>query len=228
MTLKNFIEISLSAVGKVMYIYGGGWNKEDTGAGTGALTYGIRKEWTQFFKESTPDYNYKNYDVKKDDSLLLKGLDCSAYIGWVIYNLKKDGGSYVTKSGNIGHMLTEKGFGKVIKKEDLTVPLIGDIMFKDGHTYISLGVCGDKSLLIVHSSPCGVQVNGVSDKENSQAEILAQNYMQTKHPEWYNKFSNVKRDISYINEYDCFRWTVLSDKEGFSFLLPDKLLERMI
>ena len=38
MTLENLLKTALLPIGNTMYIYGGGWNEEDTGAGIEAMT----------------------------------------------------------------------------------------------------------------------------------------------------------------------------------------------
>ena len=219
--VSEFIKSAFAAVGKVMYIYGGGWNEEDSGAGKGAMTEGILPDWEKFAAKCGKDYDHKKYDAQKDKSMLLNGLDCSAYIGWVIQNTFKDGKRYVTNSGNIGNFLESLNFGHTIKNKNIKERKIGDIMFKDGHTYINLGQCADGSILIVHSSPPGVQINGIG----KDAEELAKECMQKYFPEWYEKFPNVSRDNSYIGEYDCFRWTIFEDKNNISALSPKMLLK---
>ena len=85
-----------------------------------------------------------------------------------------------------------------------------------------LGVASDKSLVIVHSSPKGVQINGTptpSGNTNSVAVNLAKKYMSTYYPAWYNKFPSVKADYSYLTNFSQMTWNVsgnalLSDPEG--------------
>ena len=85
-SIKGFIKTALEPLGTTMYIYGGGWNEEDTGAGIEARTIGLSKEWEEFAKKQTSSYNYKDYDYKKDVSVIHLGLDCSGFVGWALYN----------------------------------------------------------------------------------------------------------------------------------------------
>ena len=39
-TLQNFLTIAIQPVGQTMYVWGGGWNEEDTGAGQDAKRIG--------------------------------------------------------------------------------------------------------------------------------------------------------------------------------------------
>lgn len=45
MTLENLLKTALLPIGNTMYIYGGGWNEEDTGAGIEAMTIGVSHKW---------------------------------------------------------------------------------------------------------------------------------------------------------------------------------------
>jgi hypothetical protein len=51
--------------------------------------------------------------------------------------------------------------------------------------YIVIGQCDDGSVLLVHSSPAGVQINGTttpSGENDSKAIILATKYMHEYYP----------------------------------------------
>ena len=50
-TLKNFLKTALMPVGKTMYVWGGGWNKEDTGAGIEAVSIGLSPNWEKFTRK---------------------------------------------------------------------------------------------------------------------------------------------------------------------------------
>ena len=74
-------------IGKTMYIYGGGWNENDTGAGIEAMTLGIDPKWAEFAQKQDSSYNFKDYDYKQNKEYIHLGLDCSGYIGWLLYNI---------------------------------------------------------------------------------------------------------------------------------------------
>lgn len=233
-SLKNFIKTAFEPVGRVMYIYGGGWNESDDGSGKEAMTLGIAKSIIDFRKGINEGYNFRDYDYKKDKSVIHKGLDCSAYVGWVIYNVFNDGRGYVTNSYKMGDMLENMGYGHVTLNKYVKEQKTGDIMFcgKEGkkHIYISLGELSDKSVLLLHSSPPGVQLSGTfapNGNKNSLAVETAEKYMKKYYGDWYCMFPENSRDASYINEYDKFSWSVLRDEEGFYNMTPVEVLEEI-
>lgn len=92
----SFLKNALKPVGQTLYIYGGGWNEAQTGSGNEALTLGLSKEWKSFYDSQDSSYNYENYMYE-----IHKGLDCSGYVGWTIYNTletkSNHGDGYVLK-----------------------------------------------------------------------------------------------------------------------------------
>ena len=80
--LKFFLQTALLPVGSVMYVWGGGWNESDTGAGREACTLGVSPRWKEFARKQTASYDYLTTRYQIHD-----GLDCSGYVGWCIYNL---------------------------------------------------------------------------------------------------------------------------------------------
>ena len=206
-TIDNLIKTAFEPVGKVMYIYGGGWNDTDTCGGKETMTLGLSNSWLEFSSKQDSSYNYKDYDYKKDISVIHNGLDCSAYVGWVIYNVFNDGRNYVTNSYKMGQMLSSLDYGFVIDKNN---------MFSNcsdcKHIYIALKTCKDGSVILLHSSPPGVQLSGTytpSGNKNSLAVNFATKYMKKYYPDWYNRFPDNARDERYLNHYDCFRWSII-------------------
>ncbi len=231
-SIKNLVKTAFEPVGKVMYIYGGGWNEADDGAGVEALTLGLSQSWIDFTSKQDSSYNYEAYDYEKNKSVIHDGLDCSGFVGWAIYNVMNDGRGYVTNSYKMDDMLAEMGLGTITKRSDITDYKAGDIMASGcddcKHVFICLGQCGDGSILLLHSSPPGVQLTGTYTPEgnkNSQAIQLAEKYMKKYYPDWYNKFPDSSRNESYLSHYDQFRWSVLSDEEGYGSMTPEEILE---
>ena len=128
-TLKNFLQTSLSAAGHALYVFGGGWNWQDTGAGPQTSHIGVAPEWKRFFDEQNASYTFRDPDndpAKKDpphsyypyggwNQYYYAGLDCSGYAGWTIYNvMQKDDGrtGYVWPSGLAAAKLSEQGWGE--------------------------------------------------------------------------------------------------------------------
>lgn len=206
-TIKQLLSKALMPVGHTMYVYGGGWNAEDTGAGDEARSIGVQEVWEKFFIGCTKDYDYKNF--KFCTSL---GLDCTGYIGWCIYNLlntENGHAGFVFPSGQLGTKLSELGLGAVEPSECVKTHECGDIFFSEKfrHAYISVGEYDDGSVLILHSSPPGVMISGTaaaSEDGRSMAQFHAQELMKTYFPDWYLKYPISDRGKDYLNDYDRF------------------------
>lgn len=126
------------------------------------------------------------------------------------------------------------GYGTVTPKENVKEVKAGDIMYSNckdcKHVYISLGKCSDGSMLLLHSSPPGVQLIGTYTPEgskNSDAVNLAKKYMKTYYNDWYEKYPENSRDTSYLTHYDRFQWTILSDEEGYRNMTPEEILSHI-
>lgn len=230
-TVENLIKTAFEPVGKVMYIYGGGWNETDDGAGKEAMTLGLSQSWLDFAQKQNSSYNYKSYDYKKNVNVIHNGLDCSGYVGWVLYNVFNDGKGYVTNSYRMDDMLEGMGYGIIVPRSSVSEVRAGDIMASGcddcKHVYISLGKCSDGSMLLLHSSPPGVQLSGTytpSGNKNSEAVRLASEYMKKYYPDWYDKFPDSSRNASYLTHYDRFVWSALSNDEGIRDMSPKEIL----
>ena len=46
--MERLLRTSLLPVGQTMYIWGGGWNQDDAGAGIEAVTLGVSKRWAEY------------------------------------------------------------------------------------------------------------------------------------------------------------------------------------
>lgn len=224
-TLKKFLKTAMEPVGRTMYVWGGGWNEEDNGAGTDARTIGVSPEWERFFnkQDSGYDYNQTRYQIRN-------GLDCSGYVGWCIYNIMnttngKEG--YVMKAEDMASNYASRGWGQYVSRFSVKDYQPGDIMSSScsdcGHVWIVVGACQDGSVVLVHSSPQGVQINGTVDRygnTSSEAVNLATYYMKNYFPKWYQKYPNCMRGESYLSHYAQMRWdvsgnTVMTDPEGY-------------
>ncbi len=218
-SLLDFLKIAVQPVGSTMYVWGGGWNEEDTGAGIEAVTLGLSPAWAEFAAQQDSSYNYRDvmYHVHK-------GLDCSGYIGWAVYN------TFETENGKSGYVFSatgmaakyaELGFGTYIPTEEVFGKWqAGDIMSMKGHVWIVAGVCEDGSVLMLHASLPGVAFSGtkLENGQNSQAVALAKEIMSTYYPEWYAKYPNCAKDYEYLTISSAMRWSrdVLRDDERLS------------
>ena len=229
-TLLGLLKTALVPVGKTMYVWGGGWNEEDSGAGDETVHLGCSPRWALFANRQQEDYDFHNTKYQIHD-----GLDCSGYVGWVLYNVfETENGQegYVTSAETMGRSLSERGLGTYCKKDLVGDFLAGDIMTTAGHVYITLGQCGDQSLLLVHASPPGVQICGTDTPKGgkkSEAVELAEDFMACYAPQWYEKFHDYSRNDSYLKDYDQFRFYdwVLPDPEGIRQMDGQKVLEKL-
>lgn len=228
-TIKQFLSKSLIPMGHTMYIYGGGWNREDSGAGHEARIIGEPPGWKAFYRTQGSCYNFRNFS--NCNSL---GLDCTGYIGWVLYNLfssENDGEGYVFKSDSFGLNLNKKGLGAVTRASEVTNFRCGDIFYSgtEHHAYICFGECIDGSVILAHSSPPGVMLSGTPARKGggrSIAQYASETFMQKNFNEWYNKFPDTDRGEDYLTKYDRFRFykVVVSDPEGLTKLYADEVL----
>lgn len=187
-TLLNFLATALEPVGTTLYIYGGGWNYEDTGGSEITSSLGIAQSWVDFFNQQDADYVYRDDENKSEsyypyegkNTYFELGLDCSGYIGWVIYNTLHDENleaDYVSASTSMAKKLSsEYGYGTWTNTEIAQSDLkVGDIFSMQGHVWLCLGNCEDGSTVILHSTPSpsikgnlggGVQISAIGRDTN--------------------------------------------------------------
>ena len=230
-TLKDFLSSALAPIGNCLYVYGGGWNEADTGAGTEAMSFGPSPRWKQFYDSKDSSYDHKNHKYRIHD-----GLDCTGYIGYAAYQVFGDAYSkngYVFPSGILVTEYKKLFGGSISYKGSIPERKAGDIMAKSGHAYIVLGTCSDGSVLIAHASPPNVTISGTttsSGDKNSQALALAEKYMKEIAPNAYERYPhNCSRGFSYLTDYDLYRFpdSVISDPDGLRSLSPDELMSRL-
>ena len=232
-TIRHLLEVALKPVGKTMYVWGGGWNQKDTGSGLESTTIGVPARWEEFFRKQTSSYNYRTTRYQYHD-----GLDCSGFVGWVLYNTfntQNNHGGYVMLAQVMAKTFSDWGWGTYSAPKKFTDQKAGDIMsLAAGHVYIVIGRCSDGSVVLVHSSPKGVMINGTvskTGKKKSKAWKLARKYMRRYFPEWYAKYPDVSRGIDYLKRYSRMSWnigtqnSVMSDPEGLRNMRADAVLK---
>ena len=109
---------ALKPIGTTMYIWDGGWNETDTGAGIEAVTLGVSPTWANYASQQDVSYNYKNTRYQ-----IHNGLDCSGYMGWVIYNTLETSNNqpgYVAKASSMAKELADKGLGNYTLANEVT------------------------------------------------------------------------------------------------------------
>jgi hypothetical protein len=206
-----------------MYIYGGGWNEEDTGAGIEAMSLGVSPRWAEFAAAQDETYDHKNHRYE-----IHNGLDCTGFIGWAVFNLFPGSAGYVFKSGEAARSLADCGLGSFTERAQVSSRQAGDIMSTDGHAWISLGEASDKSVVILHSTPPGVALWGTqTGSVKSEAARLAEERMAERFPAWHAKYpQTAKTSDSYLSSYDQFRWDpeILPDPDGYREMGAEALL----
>lgn len=226
-SVKNMLANACLPIGKALYVYGGAWNEEDTGAGVEAVSYGISPRWEVFYKEQKSTYDYKTTRYQ-----IHNGLDCTGYIGWTMYQIfgntySNTGYVYVSRDMALSY---SRLFGGIYTdKENVTLRQCGDIMSSNGHAYIVVGQCRDGSVVLLHASPPAVTLCGTytpNGNVNSEAVKLATYYMKTYFPEHFKKYPSVSRNQKYLKDYNRMQWTeqVLPDPDGYRNMWAEDIL----
>jgi glucan-binding YG repeat protein len=226
-TIKNYLAGALQPVGQALYVWGGGW--------TDSTLKGVSSTWKEFYDSQSSSYNYNNY---KDlsSSTRSKGLDCSGFVGWAAYQVMQSksgvGSGYTVVSGEVGSSYVSRGWGSIITQSALSSSnwtlKAGDVGYNDGHTWIVLGQCSDKSIVIVHSTPnAGCQISGTptpSGNYSSEAIALAKKYMSRY--SGYTKYSYNTSSGNYVRNGNYLRWnsSTLSDPDGYLSMSADEIL----
>lgn len=226
-SILDFLRIATQPVGSTMYVWGGGWNEEDTAAGVEAVTIGVSPVWAEFASKQDASYDYNSTKYQIHD-----GLDCSGYIGWAVYNvLETENGQegYVLSSTQMASNFANRGLGTYIPATSMNEWQAGDIMSMDGHAWIVVEMCEDGSVLMLHASPPGVIFSGTKlpNGNKSQAISLAEQIMSTHYPEWYAKYPDCARAYSFLTKSSAMRWNreTLSDDENLSGMLADEIVK---
>ena len=246
-TVKNFLATGMLPVGRTLYIYGGGWNWQDDGASSEARSIGVASSWVEFFDDQTMHFSYRTddsatsyYPYGKWNEYYYAGLDCSGYVGWMLYNVinTEDGqAGYVMGANKMAKTFAEYGWGTRTRAEISPGDgqlLPGDIISKPGHVWVCVGTCDDGSVVFLHASPTdsylgrpggGVQLSVLGADKNCQAWQLADRYMKTYYPQWYERYPVALKDFDEYTSFDGnevlgrFTWdtsgnSLLTDPEG--------------
>ncbi|MET0016089.1 hypothetical protein [Oscillibacter sp.] len=247
-TLKNLLATAMTPMGRALYVYGGGWNWQDTGAGPQAVCVGSAPEWPAFFRAQNGHYCYRDfYPTGGRNSYYCAGLDCSGYLGWTVYNTLHDKSGlsgYVCPAQGMARDYARRGWGRWMEKADCLRP--GDVCSIAGHVWLCMGTCGDGSVLLAHSTPSesragcpggGVQLSALSpaDADGCAALALAESVMKRLCPAWYRRYAPVQKPYAVYTDFSggVFRWLldgsgVLSDPDGFAALSAEEILKRLL
>lgn len=217
-------------IGKCLYVYGGGWNEEDTAAGIEAMSYGISPAWAEFYNKNSSLYNYKTTRYQ-----IHNGLDCTGYVGWCMYQLFGDKYSdigYVFASEKMADEYKRLFGAEITPRGKINKFTCGDIMTKAGHVYLVLGSCPDGSVVFMHASPPCVSLCGTytpDGRKSSMAVALAEEYMKKYFPECYSKYPNCSRNTSYLTDYSrvSLPENILADPDGYRNMEAGEILNDM-
>jgi len=208
-TLESFLQKAMEPVGTTMYIWGGGWDESDSTSGIGSMRIGVSPMWKAFADAQDSTYDFTEYRYERE-----KGLDCSGYVGWVVYNVFEDvdgQNGYVAKSTEMAKEYADRGWGRLLENPKEYLP--GDIVSMEGHVWICLGTCADGSVLLVHSSPPGVSVCGTEARnvgadaqEESIAVQLATEFMTNYFSGWQERYPNRVVGNHYLENTTVMRW----------------------
>ena len=267
-TLKNFLATAFMPVGSTLYIYGGGWDWQDVGSAVQTRTIGISQDWVRFFRSQDENYFYRDKDGNEElkdpmnsyypyggyNEYYYAGLDCSGYVGWIIYNvMNKESGldGYVMGSTKMAWNFSQNGWGEWTQEVEKPADhknsdfKPGDIFSIKGHVWICVGTCEDGSILILHSTPApsrtgqpggGPELSAIGENENCEAYRLADQYMSEYFPEWYERYPIALKDYDQYTAVEGeyagkFSFSlngengVLSDPEGYSDMTPEEILK---
>ena len=229
-TIKTLLQTGLAPMGSTMYVWGGGWNKPDTGSGPTTMRIGLTPGWRTFYNKQTSSYNHWNYKFD-----ILKGLDCSGFIGFIAYNAfeyRHGNAGYVDFAEFTGPTYSKKGLGTYDTKKNYTDLKAGDVLYNRDHVYMIVGQESDGSAVIIHSSPSGVKLGGTptrSGNKDSEAVRVATQYMKKYYPDFYNKYGKIVTPTNYLTAYNKFKWSesVVSDPHGYRQMSGSEVLEHL-
>lgn len=249
-TLKNLLATALTPMGRALYVYGGGWNRSDTGAGPQAVRVGPAPEWLGFFRVQNACYTYRDYyPVSGENTYYYAGLDCSGYLGWTVYNaLHGENGlpGYVCPALSMAGDFARRGWGSLLENGDGSALCPGDLCSITGHVWLCMGACGDGSVLLAHSTPTesrvgcpggGVQLSALSPSggDRCAALSLAEAAMLRLAPAWHARYAPVTKPWPVYTDFSggVLRWAlngtgVLTDPEGFAALSAGEVLEKLL
>ena len=241
-TVTNFLRTALMPVGTTLYVYGGGWSRQDDGASPQAVSIGLPEEWVAFFRKQDADYSYESYSPRGGvNEYYYAGADCSGYVGWALYNTMYDHdgeAGFVDFADRIAANLSARGWGTAGTAHTVRP---GDIMSISGHVWIALGVCEDGSIVIAHSTPSpsysggaggGVQLSAVGESTACEAYRLARLYMTQYYPQWSARYPVVYKNPNTYLSGVLFSWDTASegglrDPDGLRELDAAAVLERL-
>ena len=225
-TLKNLLATALEPVGTTLYVYGGSWDWQDDMSSNQSMHIGLSQSWIDFFQSQDSNYYYGTNDDDPGKSYYSShrgwnqyyyaGVDCSGYMGWILYNtmntedctVAEQENGFVGSARGQAKMLADKGWGTFTNNQEEVRSTFktGDVFSMSGHVWICLGVCDDGSIVFMHSTPSdakdgsggeggGAQISALDPKGSKDCEAyqLASYYMKKYYPQWSERYDAVLR-----------------------------------
>lgn len=242
-TVLNLLRTAMQPMGTTLYIYGGGWNEQDTGADVAARAPLPSPAWRAFFLSQNAAYDYRRF---LDPRFRRCGLDCSGYLGWTLcatLHSQPQNVGYVCPSTEMAGLLAARGLGTLLRFPTAFLP--GDVFSMSGHVWLCVGACRDGSLVIAHSSPTpdrigtgrggGVQLSAIpacDSRPRCEALDLARHYM-SQFPVWNRRYEAVSRPRALYTvpgtdaNSGLFRWSALRDPEGIRSMTAGQVLQKL-
>lgn len=229
-TIRNYLLGALQPVGHALYVWGGGWND--------STRKGVSPLWQQWYDSQSSSYDYHSCNDLSIENRA-KGLDCSGFVGWAAYQVMQKqsniGYDYTVVAEEVGSYYQSLGWGKILSQSDLSknnwALKPGDVGYNSGHTWIVLGQCSDKSIVIVHSTPnAGCQISGSCTPDgdyDSEAVSIARQYMSKY--SGYKKYNYHVSAGNYVRNGKYLRWndSILSDPDGFKNKTAAQILQNL-
>ncbi|MBR7016884.1 MAG: hypothetical protein IKI12_10620, partial [Lachnospiraceae bacterium] len=207
-TLKTFLQNAMVPVGRTLYIWGGGWGGMGNSFTTDTAKIGYLPGWQAFYDANAT----ASYDYKKTRWSYGCGLDCSGYVAWAVYNTMYTANNLkdlVIQSTSVAPEYIKWGWAY----QDMSSYRPGDVVSMSGHVWISLGKCSDGTVLLVHSSPNGVQISGTGGKSTQ----LADKYMKILAPDW----PYATRTVNYPSQTTSKATWIVNGRGAFTD--PDRM-----
>ena len=253
-TVKNLLQTALEPVGTTLYIYGGAWNWQDDGSSLPARTIGLDPKMVDFFQSQNENYSYIDqalptasfFPHSRYNQYYCAGMDCSGYVGWVLYNTfnrESGGDGYVEQAETMAETFSRiYDYGSRTRAIDRYQFLPGDIFSMSGHVWMCLGVCQDGSIVILHSTPSpsyvgfaggGVQLSALGENIHAEAYRLADEYNRKYYPDWSSRYPTLLASYDSYTEMQGpvtgkFSWhqdqTGLLDPDGYRDMSADDIL----
>lgn len=216
-TIRALLTNAVAPCGKVLYIWGGGWGGMGDSIENDSSKIGMLPTWTTFYNNhKSSSYDYTNYRFNYG-----MGLDCSGFTAWTVYNTIYDRDNVedivASSSGTAAYYISR---GWCYDSGNTYKP--GDVVCRSGHVWISMGTCEDGSVLIMNSTPQGVQLCGTYGKSVE----LAVKYMKLVAPDW--PFPIHQNGEGYLTYVGKATWKVdgtgiLTDPDGMQKMTAEQV-----